>query len=404
MTDLAGLVDHLFRREAGKMVATLVGVLGVRRVELAEDAVQEALCRALETWKYGRLPDNPSAWLFQAARRRAIDLLRREKALARIAPSAARKLEEARDLDEIRDDQLRMIFACCAPGVPLESQVSVILKFLCGFGVPEIASAFLTSEAAVEKRLARTRRAMKRSGDLFDKPPERLDSVHQALYLLFNEGYHGSHPEAAVREELCREALRLAALLAEHPGTATPETFALLGLMCFHAARLPTRIDREGCLILLEAQDRRQWNHALIGQGLLFLERSRGKTITAYHLEAGIAALHSSAAAFEETDWTAILKLYDLLYRLRPTPIVALNRAIVVGRIEGPEAGIAEIDRIPRLKRLKEYPFLPAARGEFLRRAGREKEARAEFHKALALARNTAERRVLEAKAAGRRV
>lgn len=403
MSGVAGVVDHLFRREAGKMVATLVRVLGVRRVELAEDAVQEALCRALETWKYGHLPENPSAWLFQAARRRAIDLLRRERAPVRAA--AARRLEAPPVDEDIRDDQLRMMVACCAPGLPEEAQVAVILKFLCGFGVEEIAAAFLASPAAVRKRLARAKAALKREGPLFERrgapAAKRLVAVLRALYLLFSEGYHGSHPAAAVREELCAEAMRLAALLAGHPSTATPATFALLGLMCFHAARLPTRIDREGCLILLEAQDRSRWSHALIGQGLLFLERARGESITPYHLEAGIAAIHCKAPAFEATDWGAILKLYDLLYRIRPTPIVALNRAIAVGLLEGPNRGLAELDRLPRPNRLKDYPFLPAARGELLRRAGREDEARAEFRRALKLARNASEARILESKLGG---
>jgi len=383
MSDVAGVVGHLFRREAGKMVATLVRVLGVRRVDLAEDAVQEALCSALATWKFGRLPENPAAWLFQAARRRAIDLLRRERTFARVA----RELEAS---GASEDDQLRLMIACCAPGIPEEAQVAVILKFLCGFGVPEIAAAFLCTEAAVEKRISRAKGVLKRSGRL----PEaglRLDAVRQALYLLFSEGYHGSHPENAVREELCAEAVRLGALLPEGP-----ETAALLALFCFHAARLATRIDREGCLIALEAQDRSRWNRALIAQGFSFMERARGEAITPYHLEAGIAALHCSAPSFERTDWAAILKLYDLLYRLRPTPIVALNRAIVVGRREGPARGLEALDRI---RAPRGYPFYPAARGEFLRQAGREAEAREEYRRALGLARNEAERRFLRGRA-----
>jgi len=409
MTGIAALVDHLFRHEAGKMVATLVRILGVRQVEMAEDVVQDALCRALEVWKYHGVPREPSAWLFQAARNRALDLLRRRKLTDRVAPKISRRLHSEVEEGEIRDDQLRMMFSCAHPSAPPEGQVAIILKFLCGFSVPEIARAFLTSDAAVEKRLARAKRLMKRE-ELRDLPDlkslsKRLESVHQALYLLFSEGYHGSHPDRSVREELCAEALRLAALLAEHRSTAVPATFALLGLMCLHAARLPSRIDDAGSLILLEAQDRSRWSRPLLERGFHFLGRSaEGGQLTPFHLEAGIAALHGQAPSFEQTDWESILKLYTLLHRLRPTPIVALNRAIALGKARGAEEGLRELARIRGHRQLKNYPFLEAAWGDFDRSAGRLSEAREHLRRALALARNDSEKRVLEDKLARCRV
>lgn len=379
------------------MVATLVRILGLRRVELAEDVVQDALCRALEVWKYRGVPDNPSAWLFQAARNRAVDLLRRGALLDRAAPRLATRLPETVAEADIRDDQLRMMFACAAPSLPPEARVAIILKYLCGFGVGEIAGAFLTSPAAVEKRLARAKRALKREA-IADLPDAtRLGSVQQALYLLFNEGYHGSHPERAVREELCSEALRLAALLSDHPATAAPSTFALRALLCLHAARLPSRIDDAGSLVLLEAQDRTRWSRPLLEEGLLCLARSaEGPDITPYHLEGAIAAHHARAASFAETDWAAIVDLYSKLFELQPTPVVALNRAIALGRVRGPDEGLRELERIRGGRRLRDYPFLEAATGDLHQRAGRIREAKVHFGRAVALARNGSERQILE--------
>lgn len=381
------------------MVATLVRVLGVRNVGLAEDVVQDALCCALEIWKYHGVPENPSAWLFQTARNRAVDLIRRGRLQAKAAPALLRRLPASVEEDELRDDQLRMMFSCAHPDLPPEGQVAVILKYLCGFSVPEIAQAFLTSSAAIEKRLARARRSMTRG--TLELPGSksmaaRLDSVHQALYLLFNEGYHGSHPERSVREDLCSEALRLAMLLTERPATALPSTFALLALMCLHAARLPSRLDDRGALILLEAQDRSRWNRPLIERGFEFLGRSaEGNALTAFHVEAGIAGIHARAPRFGETDWDAIVNLYTMLYRLRPTPIVALNRAIALGRAGRAEEGLRDLERIQKGGRLSRYPFLAAAAGDLHQQAGRPREACRHFLRAKELARNESERQIL---------
>jgi RNA polymerase sigma factor (sigma-70 family) len=405
------LADHLFRREAGRMVASLARSLGVRHLTLAEDAVQDALVRALETWRFGRTPQNPAAWLMRAARNRAIDLLRRQGLSDRVAPELARSLESAGsaldgDVGEhgIADDELRLMFSCCDPALAPQAQVAVSLKYLCGFSLQEIAQAFLASEAAVEKQLFRARRALEARGALYEvRDPvqvrARLSSVQSAIYLLFNEGYHGAHPEQAVREDLCHEAVRLAVLLSELPPAAGPETQALLALLCLLAARLPARVSDDGNLLLMAEQDRGRWDRELIAEGLRRLALSaEGETLTAWHLEAAIAARHSTATSFAETDWTSIRELYDLLLQLRPTPVVALNRAIAVGMAEGPEAGLEALAEIEDRERLARYPFLPAAVAEFELRAGRPERASELLRAALLLVRNPAEEAVLARK------
>ncbi len=405
------LADHLFRREAGRMVSSLVRVVGVRNLTLAEDAVQDALVRALETWKFGHAPQNPAAWLMRSAHNRAIDLLRREGGFDRLAPELERALESAAaDGDAgdhaIADDELRLMFSCCDPALPPPAQVAVILKYLCGFSLREIAQAFLSGEAAVEKQLFRSRRALEERGALFEvrDPAQvraRLPSVQSAVYLLFNEGYHGAHPQHAVREDLCHEAMRLGVLLSRLPAAAGPETQALLALFCFLAARLSARVGDDGNLLLLAEQDRRRWDPELIAEGLRRLDLSaEGEALTAWHLEAAIAARHSAAAGFAETDWASIRRLYDLLLRLRPTPVVALNRAIAVGMAEGAEAGLRALAEIEDPERLARYPFFPAAVAEFELRAGRPERAARLLRDALLLVRNPAEGAVLARKLA----
>jgi RNA polymerase sigma-70 factor (ECF subfamily) len=407
------LVENLFRQEAGRLAAALTRILGLHNLALAEDLVQETLCDALETWKFGRVPDNPTAWLVRCARNRAIDAIRREKVRRRFAADVGPLLESEWTLvptvdrlfsdGEIADDQLRMMFACCQGESPPEVQVALILKILCGFSVGEIAAAFLASEAAVEKQLSRGKQALQRAGELAEIGPveiaERLDAVHRALYLLFNEGYHASAEAAPVRDDLCREAIRLGELLAAHPIAGTPQSHALVGLFCLHAARLPARVDGEGTLVLLSAQDRRRWDGALIARGMSHLACSgAGAELGEYHVEAAIAAHHAAAESFEATDWRGILRLYDLLLRMRPSPVVALNRAIVVGQLDGPAAGLAALDAIEGRERLAAYPFWFAARGDFQLALGRTDEAIAELRQARALARNPSEARLLDAK------
>jgi predicted RNA polymerase sigma factor len=336
-------------------------------------------------------------------------VVRRERSARRFAPDLSYQLDSEWTLvstidehfldSEIRDDQLRMMFSCCHPRLAPEVQVALILKVLCGFGTREIARAFLVEDAAMDKRIARGKQALRESGTLYEIRSdeaigERLDAVLSTLYLLFNEGYHGSHAELPIREELCTEAMRLLAMLLDHRAAARPRAFALLSLMCFHAARLQARLDAAGCLILLEAQERARWDVGLIRRGVELLERAaEGDHVSEFHLEAAIAAKHCLAERYDETDWRGILGLYDLLLGVKPTPIVALNRAIAVGQVEGPDVGLAALRAIPT-PGLEGYPFLAAAIGEMHRRAGRPREAAEEYRRALAQARSPAEAEV----------
>jgi RNA polymerase sigma factor (sigma-70 family) len=408
--------DHLFRREAGRMVATLTRVFGVHNLALAEDVVQDAFCRALEVWKFRGVPENPSAWLMATAKNRALDILRRQRTACTFAPELARLLdsewtlapavEELFAARAIKDDLLRMMFSCCQPRLTEEAQVALILNILCGFSVAEVASAFVSSHAAIEKRITRAKKLLAGSKQLFDvaAPADfaaRLPAVHRALYLLFNEGYHGASAETAVRAELCHEAMRLAAVLLEHPHGATPATYALSALMHLNAARLPGRVDAAGDLQSLFDQDRSRWDRRLVREGLKLLELSAsGRELTEYHIEAAIASVHATAPRAEDTDWGRIVSLYDTLVAIRPSPVVALSRAIAIAQRDGPERGLEAIGAIEDRDRLAAYPFYPAALGELELRRGRHKIAGKHFRAALALARNPMERRFLDQRVA----
>ena len=402
------------------MVSYLTRVFGVGNLRMAEDVVQDTLLRALETWPVYGVPENPPAWLMRVARNRAIDIVRRDGRFRHIAPEVERELasgdstseNKAALANEIRDDQLRMMFSCCHPSLSTEAQMTLILKTLCGFGVAEIAHALLASEDSIEKRLSRARNVLRSSGSFVEiatapDMPERLEAVYRAVYLLFNEGYHGTGTEETVREELCFEAIRLALLLSEHAESAGPRTYALLALFCFQAARLSERTGEDGGLVQLGMQDRSKWDRDLIGRGFYFLTMSSsGDDITEFHIEAGIAALHCAAPSYEETDWGKILELYDTLYGMAPSPIVALNRAVALGNALGPEEGLAALVDIPDSERLKNYPFYEAAQGEFHLIAGRTEEAVRHFEKAAGLARSPAEkeffmRKVVESNSGG---
>src|SRR5258708_29840233 len=406
------LSDHLFRHEAARMVAVLTRIFGVHNLGLDEDVVQDAFCRALEVWPFRGLPANPPAWLMTTAKNRALDVLRRERTRRTFAPELGRMLEtewtvtpvveELFGAHAIKDDQRRMMFSCCHPRLSEPAQVAVVVQMLCGFGVGEIASAFLRSDAATEKRIGRAKKVLAASKRLFDLANQadasaRLAAVQRALYLLFNEGYHGASAESAVRVELCREAMRLGALLREHPLASTPSTYALSALMCLHAARLPARVDGSGGLTSLFDQDRSLWDAALVTEGQTLLELSAsGQELTEYHVEAAIAAVHMRASCAEETAWGQIVSLYDTLMTIRSSPVVALNRAIAVAQQEGPERGLEELGAIKDRDRLAAYPFYPAALGELELRRGRHRVAGGHFRAALALARNPMERRFLE--------
>jgi len=348
------LVEHFFRHEYGKLVATLTRRFGARHLEAIEDAAQTALMRALETWPVRGEPDEPSAWLFRVATnvlhgelrkvttRRRIHAARQDVATLAAAP-------EARLDGEVEDDLLRMLLVCCDEGLPPETQLALALKTLCGFGVREIAIRTFASEAAVYKRLARGR-ALLRDCALFDlggaQVATRVEAVQRVLYLLFTEGYLSSG-EQAIRRELCEEAIRLAEILAAHPVGRTPATHALLALMLLHLARFEARQDAGG-LLLLEEQDRSRWDAEAIARGLRWLaESARGETYTRYHAEAGIAAEHCLAATFAETRWDRVAAGYARLEAMAPSPLHRLNRALAVAQAEGPQAGLALVDAAP---------------------------------------------------------
>lgn len=403
--------EALFRRESGRVVAALTRVFGLDNLALAEDVAQDAFCRAVEVWKLRGVPENPAAWLMTAAKNRAIDLLRRERRARNLVPELGRLLESEWTMvpavnglfsaETIKDDQLRMMFSCCDPLLSEQAQIALTLNLLCGFTAREIAQHLLLKRPAVEKTIERAKNVLQTSRNLFDlsdnELPDRLAAVQRVLYLLFNEGYHGASSSSAVRAELCREAMRLAALLLDNPFVATPSTHALCALMWLNAARLPARVDGDGELISLVNQDRSRWDEALIAQGVKFLElAARGQDVSEYHVEGAIAAVHARSARPEDTDWKQIVWLYDSLMQIRPSPVVALNRAIAVAQMSGPDAGIAAIREISGSERLASYPFLPAALGELELRAGQRESARAHFQAAVDLARNPMERRFLQ--------
>jgi len=409
----AELPPHFFRHESGRLVAALARIFGVRNLALAEDVAQAALVRALEVWKVDGIPADPSTWLRVTARNLAVDALRKDRTARTYAPELARWLEsewtrvpvvdEAFAPAALADDELRMMFTVCHPRLPEEAQVALVLHLSCGFSVAEIAAAFFASPAAIEKRISRAKATLVETPSLFDLKEgdvdARLGSVHAAIYLLFNEGYHGASPESAVREELCREALRLVSVLADHPRTTKPATHALAALLCLHAARLPARVSEEGRLRSLFEQDRALWDQALVARGLSFLERSaEGAALTEYHVEAAIAAHHATARSRQETPWSSIVSLYDVLFSMRPSPVVALSRAIAIAELEGPARGLEELAAIEGRDKLSAYPFYEAALGELHLRAEEPDVARAHFEAALSLARNAMERQFFEAR------
>lgn len=405
------LVDHLFRHESGRMVASLTRIFGPANLGIVEEVVQEALLRALDTWAYHGVPRNPPAWLHTVARRRALDVLRRDRRFSEIAAKMAPLLEAedatAADAVETRagggpaDDRLRLIFTCCHPDVPADARVAITLKTVCGFGVAEIARAFLKRESAIAQRLVRAKRFIRERRIPYEVPagPElavRLDTVLEVLTLMFNEGYCAYEGEEAISADLCHEAIRLAGLLAGDRVTDSPKVHALLAFLLFQAARLPARLDGAGDIVLLGEQDRAAWDRAMIDRGADHLRRAMAATrLGPYHLQAGIAACHAAAVGESDTDWTYILGLYDLLMRIRPSPVVELNRGVAVAMAHGPRAGLEALDRIKDEPSLADYHFLPATRGELYLRCGRRDAAAACFHDALALARNAAQRRLL---------
>lgn len=409
----ARVVEHFFRHEAGRLISVLGRLFGLRHLDLVEDMVQAALAEALQAWRARGVPDNPSAWIHRVARNKVIDALRQRDTVLRLAPAYAqlRPASSAPEIDdlfldsEIEDSQLRMMFACCHPALARQDQVALTLKTLCGFSHAEIAHGLLATEESVKKRVQRARaQLVEQQVELTVPPAEQLasrrDAVHQCLYLLFNEGYAASSGDAAVRADLCEEAARLCYMLRGHPLVRAPATSALLALMLFHGARLDARTDAQGRVLLMEDQDRSQWDKRLIARAEEMLdEAAEGTSLSVFHLEAGIALLHCSAPSFAETNWREILRLYDVLVRIARSPIVELNRAIAIAHIDGPAAGIRAVE--PLRESLPTYHLVDATLGELHRRTGDAVRARLHWERALTFTQSTADRELLRRRLEG---
>ena len=388
----------LFRRESGRLVATLTRFFGVGDLALAEDVAQETLVCALQAWSRG-LPPDPSAWLFHVAKNRARDMMRRQ----RVRRGADDTLDpddlavETTTAEDVDADVLRVMFSCCHPTLTLDTQTALILRLVCGFATNEVALAFFTEPSAMEKRLVRARKALADEGRLFEptthaEARERAAAVMQAVYLMFDAGYHSAVAPEVVRLDVASEAIRLAVLLAGSRATTGPAAHALAALTCLHGARIPARMSPQA-LVPLEEQDRAAWDGDLVRLGMTHLSASAcGPELTVFHIEAGIAAQHAVASSVETTDWTEIARLYDLLYAKKPTPVVALSRAIARSRVLGARTGLEEVLRLDGRERLDAYPFYWAALGDLALRQGQRARAAEWLARGLACARTETER------------
>jgi len=364
------LMDHLFRHEAGKMVSVLIRIFGVHHLEMAEDVVQEAFLKATQTWQYNAVPENPSAWLMLVAKNKAIDIIKRKKHFDQLAVDIISHQADIISIEhffldtEIADSQLRMIFACCHPSLKTEDQIALTLKTVSGFGIAEIAKALVLNETVIQKRLYRAKQFIKDNQINFEIPAgkellERLETVYTVLYLLFNEGYNSIKSDELIRKDICAEAIRLCLLLSEHKVGKEPATFSLLSLMCFHASRFDSRLNEQNEIILMKDQNRSKWNKELIERGYYYLNlSSTGKYVSVYHIEAAIAAEYSLASSFENTNWTRLLSLYDMLLERKQMPIVHLNRAIVLSQMNETEKAVEEILSIDNIEKITATQYM----------------------------------------------
>ncbi|HTV92428.1 MAG TPA: RNA polymerase sigma factor [Verrucomicrobiae bacterium] len=395
-------IESVYREESRHVLATLIRLLG--DFDLAEDALQQAFLAAAERWPRDGAPHNPRAWLISTGRFQAIDALRRRARFTELEPRIKADMQPNDELnvalDHVPDDDLRLIFLCCHPALSLDSQIVLTLREACGLKTEEIATAFLSKPATIAQRIVRAKQRIRDAELPYELPPNpdlpaRLQGVLHVIYLLFNEGYEASSGPALLRVDLCGEAIRLATLIAEI--LPDPEVFALLALMTFHHARRASRTDANGDIVLLEEQDRAQWDRAQLERGTQFLARAvRERHTGRYAVEASIAAVHVAAPTSEATNWAGIVQLYDALLDLEPSPVVELNRAAAIAMRDGPAAGLALVEELLQRPDLRDYRFAHAARADMYRRLGRAGDARAAYETALALTTQAAERRFLE--------
>ncbi|HEY6180832.1 MAG TPA: RNA polymerase sigma factor [Terriglobales bacterium] len=402
--DVAAAVEEVYRNDWGRIVATLIGLIG--DFDLAEESAQEAFTAAVDQWKKSGVPEFPRAWIIQAARNKAIDRIRRQANLAQKleaqGPPVEPTVEPSYDPEEIPDDRLRLIFTCCHPALAPEAQVALTLRTLCGLETDEIARAFLVPVPTMAQRLVRAKSKIRNAGIPYVVPgtevmAERLDAVLTVIYLVFNEGYAATRGGPLMRTDLCAEAIRLARLVRSLMGTQTPgEATGLLALMLLHDARRDARLNEAGDLVVLEEQNRTRWNQAQIDEAIpLVREAFRGE-VGAFTVQAAISAQHCQAARAEDTNWPQIVLLYDLLERIQPSPIVSLNRAVALAMAQGPEPALKIIDKLAEGSDLENYHLLHATRADLLRRMGSYEDAAKSYGRALELATNESERRFLE--------
>ncbi|WP_103070341.1 RNA polymerase sigma factor [Aquimarina sediminis] len=409
-------LNHLFRQESGKMVSVLIKIFGTENIELAEDVVQDALIKALETWKYRGIPDNPRAWLYRTAKNRAIDVIRRnkysqvidfsdpEKQLLTSGYTLASTMDNYWQEQHIKDDFLGMMYACCHPDISQENQITFILKSLCGFSTKEVARSFLCSEDTISKRLYRTKEYFRKHKirpeiPALGKISSRTLTVLSAIYLMFNEGYNSTHADQLIRKDLITQAMLLCRSLLSVERTQLPEVYALMALMCFHTARIESRLTEEGELILLAKQDRARWNKELIQSGEHYLNQAAfGNVLTTYHLEAAIAYQHCSAKKYEDTNWEEILECYELLLKIANDPVVFLNRCLVILELKGPEEASKALEKVKDNKLMDKYYIYHATLGEIQQRLGKTDKAIACYKKAIQLTQSKQEKRLLNDK------
>jgi RNA polymerase sigma factor (sigma-70 family) len=415
LTQINELVDHFFRHESGRMVSVLTKIFGSENLGLAEDVVQDSLMEAIENWQYSGVPDNPSGWLFRVAKNKALNIVNREKYKRQYSREAAHlmKSEEtaAPSLDylfseqEIEDDQLKMIFTCCHPAISADSQIALALKTLCGFSIPEIAKAFLTTEENINKRLVRARQKIREDKIPFEVPAgvdleKRLQTVLETIYLLFNEGYSASKGEDIVRYEFCEEAIRLTQIIISSHFIQHKETaHALSALMFINASRFKARQNTEGSLLTMAEQDRSLWDKQMFAIGLGHLsEATKNNSISMYHILAAISAQYSISPDYQSTDWETILSLYDSLILLDNSPLVLLNRAIVLEKVEGPERALEELEQLRNNPNLKSYHLFYSTQAEFFIQSGQFNPAITALQKAIDLSLLKSEKDLLKKK------